>query len=272
MTMFHDYTDKAVLITGGTRGIGLATGLAFGRRGAHVHLTHRWGSADEGEIKRAFADAGAPEPTIIEADVARKEDTKKVMETLKERHDGVEMFLSNVAVVQRGTGLDDMKKRSLHKSLEFSTWPIVTYTQAIHKTFGRYPKYIVASSSDGPDNHFPAYDFVAISKAVLETLVRYLATHLRAEGVKVNALRTRMVLTEAYTEIFGEENVHLAKQFEDFAITTEEVANATYAMCSGLMDSFSGQVLTLDKGASFVDNIMTLGSRLSVPKSEEASS
>ena len=38
---------KAVLITGGTDGIGRACGLLFARQGAHVYLTHRWGSADE---------------------------------------------------------------------------------------------------------------------------------------------------------------------------------------------------------------------------------
>ena len=48
--MRNDFTGKAVLITGGTKGIGLATGLAFARHGAHLYLTHRWSSADEDEV------------------------------------------------------------------------------------------------------------------------------------------------------------------------------------------------------------------------------
>ena len=66
--MLNDFHGKAVLITGGTKGIGLATGLAFGQAGAHVTLTHKWGSADEDEIRQQFADCGAPEPKIMEAD------------------------------------------------------------------------------------------------------------------------------------------------------------------------------------------------------------
>ena len=61
---------KAVVITGGTKGIGLACGLAFGQVGARTYLTHRWGSADEDELRRRFAEVGAPEPVIVEADVS----------------------------------------------------------------------------------------------------------------------------------------------------------------------------------------------------------
>ena len=58
--ILNDYTNKAVLITGGTKGLGLATGLAFGRHGAHVYLTNKWGSADEDALRQQFVDAGAP--------------------------------------------------------------------------------------------------------------------------------------------------------------------------------------------------------------------
>ena len=43
----NDFHGKCVLITGGTMGIGLATGLAFARQGACPVLTYKWGTADE---------------------------------------------------------------------------------------------------------------------------------------------------------------------------------------------------------------------------------
>ena len=39
--------------------------------------------------------------------------------------------------------------------------------------FGRYPRYVVGLSSGGPDAFYKNYDFVAASKAVMETLCRY---------------------------------------------------------------------------------------------------
>ena len=260
--MLKDYSGKAVLITGGTRGIGLATGLAFGRRGAHCYLTHRWGSADEGELRKTFTDAGAPEPVIIEADASRDKEIPPLLERIKEDHDRVEAFVSNVAVAQRGKGVAQLDKRALFTTLRYTSWPFVSYLHAMEKVFGSYPSYAVATSSDGPDCHYPHYDYVAVAKAVLETFARYMSTHLREHGVKVNVLRTRQVVTESYEEIFGEQNVALAQKFPEFSVTPEEVANTIYALCSGLLDSMSGQVIQLDRGAQFVDNIFTLGPRL----------
>ena len=266
--LVRDYTDKAVLITGGTKGIGRACGLAFAQHGAQCYLTHRWGSADEGELKAAFEAVGGKAPIVLEADASRPKDIAPVLDAIAERHDGIEVFISNVCVVMRGDGVENHSARALIKSLEYSSWPFVEYLHAIGKKFEKYPRYAVAMSSDGPDRHYPGYDYVAVSKAVLETFVRYMSTHLRDEkstgegGCIVNALRTRQVITDSYKQIFGEANTRAVEAFGEFACTVEEVADTTLAMCSGLMDSLGGQVLTLDRGASFVDNVMTMAPRM----------
>jgi NAD(P)-dependent dehydrogenase (short-subunit alcohol dehydrogenase family) len=260
--MLNDLSGKTVLITGGTRGIGLATGLAFGKRGAHCYLTHRWGSADEKELAAKFAEAGAPAPTVMEADASRDKDILPLLERVKESHDGIDVFISNVGVAQRGEGIEELSKRALFTSIKYTSWPFVSYLQKMKQAFGRYPRYAVATSSDGPDAHYPHYDYVAVSKAVLETLARYMSMHLRDEGVLVNVVRTRQVVTESYEEMFGEDNVKLAQKFPEFAVTPDEVAGTILALCSGLLDSMSGQVIQLDRGAQFVDNVFTLGPRL----------
>lgn len=259
----NDFAGKVVLITGGTKGIGRACALAFARLGARCWLTHRWGSADEDELRAAFAAVGGPAPEIVEADASKKADTKALLQRMREAGvETIDVFISNVAMVVRGEGLDAHSQRALIKSLEYSAWPFVDYLQQINATFGSYPSYAIAMSSDGPDTHYPGYDYVAVAKSVLETFVRYMSTHLREHQVKVNALRTRQVPTDSYAQIFGEQNTAIAERFAEFAVTPDEVAAATVALCSGLFDSFSGQVLQLDRGAAFVDNIMTMGARL----------
>jgi NAD(P)-dependent dehydrogenase (short-subunit alcohol dehydrogenase family) len=255
----HDYRGKVVLITGGTRGIGLATGLAYGRLGAHVVLTHKWGSADEDEIKSAFTQAGAPEPMIAEADAGSPEDTQSLVETIREKYGRLDVFVSNVAFAQIVKNMDDYQKRALLRSIDYSVWPMVEYTKQIHAVFGAYPRYVIGLSSIGPDKYTANYDFVASSKSVMETLCRYLAFRLGPEGVRVNVVRAALVRTESLEATMGPECVPFIERFDKtMFVTVEEVANTILALTSGLMDAMNGQVVSVDHGAPFYDNIMRL--------------
>jgi enoyl-[acyl-carrier-protein] reductase (NADH) len=95
-----------------------------------------------------------------------------------------------------------------------------------------------------------------VAKAALETLSRYLALHLRPEGVRVNVLRPGLVDTASARATFGDAIVDSARSGEvDIAIPPRDVARACLALCSGLMDSVTGQVITVDEGASLVSPI-----------------
>ena len=256
--MINDYKNKAVLITGGTKGIGLATGLAFGGVGAQLFLTHRWGSADESEVLEKFADIGALPPVILEADASRDEDTVNLMERIKETHDHLEVLISNVCVVQIGKGVESWSKRALFKSLEYSSWPLVAYIQKAKNIFGSYPRYVLGTSSDGPDNYYEGYEYVALSKAVMETFCRYLSKHLLEEDIRINMVRTRNVITESALAVHGADYPAFVSKYggDSHFITCEQVADAILAICSGLLDAFAGQVINVDKGGPFSDNLM----------------
>jgi NAD(P)-dependent dehydrogenase (short-subunit alcohol dehydrogenase family) len=256
----NDLRGKAVLITGGTMGIGLATALAFAREGAVCTLTHKWGTADEDDVRRRFEEEYLRPPRIIQADVAREEDTVKVLEEIRASHSQIEAFISNVSVALVVQDLEDYNKRSLFKSIEYSSWPLFAYPQKIKQVFGKYPRYVVGLSSGGPDHYYQNYDFVAASKAVMETLCRYLNYRLFDECVRINVVRSRLVRTESLRATFGRDFEAFAERFnmKRQFISPDEVASAVLALCSGLMDGVSGQVLMVDRGTSFFDNLMRL--------------
>jgi len=234
-------TGKAVLVTGGTAGIGLATALRFAKAGAACTLTYRFGTADEDEVRAKFAALGAPEPFFFQADAGRDEDTDALLEAMKERHDSVEVFISNVSGALVTNSLDDYDMRGLMKSIQISTWPMVEYTRRIKKVFGKYPRYIIGMSSTGPDHFSVGYDFVAASKAVMETLCRYMSYRLFEEDVRINVIRSRSI-----------------RSAEEHFLCTDDVAGVAYSLCTGDMDAVNGQVLTVDKGTTFFDNLMRL--------------
>jgi enoyl-[acyl-carrier-protein] reductase (NADH) len=259
--MRNDLHGKAVVITGGTKGIGLATGLCFAREGAHVYLTHHWGSADEVQVRRRFAEVGvALAPVIVEADASKDEDTVRLLEQVHAEHDRVEVMLANVCSVPIIDGIESFSKRGMIKSVEYSAWPFVTYLRQTKAIFGRYPRYMIGTSSDGQDYYYQGYDYVAVVKAVMEVLCRYLARRLLCEDVRINMVRTRNVITESALAIHGQDYPEFVRRFggEHHFIEADEVGETILALCSGLLDALSGQVISVDRGGPFSDNLFRL--------------
>jgi NAD(P)-dependent dehydrogenase (short-subunit alcohol dehydrogenase family) len=254
-----DLSGRSALITGGTKGIGRATALKFAEAGASVYVTYKWGSAEEDELATAFAAVGAPPPVQIQADASAEADTDTLLRHIAEKEERIDYFISNVGFALRTETLDDYKKRSLFKTLEYSTWPIVDYTRKIKATFGAYPRHVVGISSDGPDHFYRGYDFVAASKALLEFFGRYLSVHLQAEGSRVNVIRFGTVKTESFDAIFGEEFFEFLRNSglpEELVLTPEQCGKAVLALCSGLLDAVNGQIVSVDNGLPYIDNTM----------------
>lgn len=258
--MIADYRGKAVLVVGGTSGIGLATALSFARQGAECTLTHRFGSASERDIESRFAAIGAPPPQIVQADASKEQDTRSLLESMRRRHGRIEALILSVTNALVPKSLADYDRRALDQTIAASAWPLVDYTRETRRVFGKYPRYVVGMSSTGPDSYAVGYDFVAASKAAMETLCRYMSYRLFDEDIRINVLRSRNVRTPSFDETFGEELVAFAERFTrpEHFLPAEEVAGAALALCSGLMDGVRGQVLTVDRGTTFFDNLMRL--------------
>ncbi len=261
---FLDFTGKVVLITGGTRGIGLETGLSFGKRGAQCVLTYNWGDHDETAINAAFAEKNALKPIYLNADVSKNEDTKALLQELKSQgFTGIDIFISNVSGAMVINAFEDYTLKGLKQSISYSSFPMVSYTKEIFNTFGKYPKYIMGVSSTGPVNYSIGYDYVAASKTVMEVFVKYINFRLRKHGVVINAVRSRAIKTKLFENTFGKDLVEFAAKYvpDNYWIEPIELAEAIVGLCSGYCDTISGQIITVDKGTSFFDNLMEIYTR-----------
>jgi NAD(P)-dependent dehydrogenase (short-subunit alcohol dehydrogenase family) len=262
-----DLAGSTVLVTGGTRGLGKAVGMEFARAGATVVLTHRWGSVSESELQQEFASAGLPPAHVVESDVSDRKAVRELMERVRQRAGRLDVFVSNVAFAKIVQEIAELKRSTLELSLAYSAWPLVDHVQAAREVLGRSPRYVLAVSSDGPDVCHAGYDLAGASKAVLETLVRYLALRLRGDGVRVNAVRPGLLDTASSRATAGDAAIEAVRERAAALVQDPRgVARACVALCSGLMDAVTGQVLTVDEGWSLVDPLSFLtGAGLPAP-------
>lgn len=252
---------QTVLVTGGTAGIGRATGLAFAALGARVALTYNWGAHDAEQLHADFEATGGSAPLLIEADASNDDHTLAAVEALAEAGwERVDVLVNNVALAALVASLDDYDARALEQSIRYSAWPIVAYSRTIARVLGVWPRYVVGVSSQGARSFHVNYDIAGSAKAVLETLVRYLAHRLAPEGTRVNAVRPRWVDTRSLRRTVGPEFIPFVGRWPqpDQLVTPEAVADVIVALCSGWLDGMTGQVLDVDHGNAFSDNLMRL--------------
>ncbi|BCA96661.1 3-oxoacyl-ACP reductase [Legionella antarctica] len=251
--------NQKVLITGGTKGLGKAIAIAFSKVGAIVFVTHKWGSVDEKDLCKDFLDANVKPPYIIQSDVSSQEDNLQLMKIIKEKECDLDIVVSNVAFSQIIQDISNLKRKTLELSINYSAWPMVDLILGCKEVFDYYPKYVLAISSDGADVCHPGYEMAGVSKAVLETLCKYLALRLEKFGSKINALRPGMMVTDSSTQTFGEEVIKtLYHKRPELFVAPEELAKVCLALCSGLMDSVNGQIITVDNGSSVISPISYL--------------
>lgn len=255
-----DLSGRWALVTGGTRGIGRAAGLELARAGARCVLTHRWGSVDPDALVADYAAIGAQTPLIVEADVSRDADTVALLDAIRQHTDHLDIFVSNAGLSARVNSLEDYQWPALQRTLSYGAWPLARYLQLMQERLGRYPRHVIAVSSDGPDHFYPGYDFVATSKAVLEQLAKALAMHLAPHDVQVNAVRFGLVDTEATRAFFGDLPSWLQQLGIDGAmvLSPEACGRAIVALCSGYLDALTGQVITVDGGSGYRNNLIVL--------------
>jgi short-subunit dehydrogenase len=110
---------KVVLITGSSRGLGLAMAEEFGRRGAKLVLTAR----DPWELERArqlLVERGAAtsaEVITIPADLRREEEARQVVERATEHYGRVDVLVNNAGVITVGP-VENQRIEDFHEVME----------------------------------------------------------------------------------------------------------------------------------------------------------
>jgi NAD(P)-dependent dehydrogenase (short-subunit alcohol dehydrogenase family) len=117
----YDFAGKTVLITGGSRGLGLVIARELADEGARVAITAR----DEEELARAADDIRTRQPFAqvlpLTADVRRRYDAERTVAQAFERFGTIDVLINNAGIIQVGPA-DHMKLPDYEDALNTHFW------------------------------------------------------------------------------------------------------------------------------------------------------
>src|SRR4051794_33795364 len=110
--------DKVVLITGSSRGIGLATARAFAAEGCRLMLSARSADAVR-EAEAALRADGASVASAV-ADVTQAEDAARLVQAAVSAFGGIDVLVNNVGGSIGGRGIADSTDEDWRAALELN--------------------------------------------------------------------------------------------------------------------------------------------------------
>ena len=242
------FDGRAVLVTGGSRGIGRAIALRFGELGAgRVAVGYLRNDAAAEETADALRDLGA-EPVLVRGNVA----SERVVEEFAAAGPW------DVVVHNAATGVI---RPALETEDKHWDWTLAANARALlalaRACVPDMPpgSSIVGVSSLGSARVLENYVLVGTSKAALESVVRYLAVELAPRDLRVNAVSAGVVETGALEHFPNKEEMLSSSRRRTPAgrlVEPGDVAAAVTYLCSPEAEMVRGQTLVVDGGYSLL--------------------
>lgn len=243
---------KVALVTGSGRGIGSAIAVRLAQDGADVVINY-FRNRVTAEETAARIQALGRKAVVVKAHVGDAEQLQRLFSTVGQEFGYLDIFVANAAsgiprpMMELDTKAWDWTLNINSRSLFLGA------QQAVKLMQGRPSGRIIAITSLGSTRVLPNYGIIGVSKAAIDTLVRYLGVELVARGITVNAIAPGVIDTHAltafphYDQIIAEA---IKRTPAGRLCTPEEVAALASYLCSDAAAMIAGQVITIDGGAS----------------------
>ena len=247
---------KTALITGASRGIGLAMAARFAEAGANVVLSSR--KADDLEAAVAGLVAGGlPGERLawVAAHVGKPEDAVACVAETVDRFGGVDILVNNAGTNPYFGPMIDIDVVRAQKTFEVNQLAIVLWTAAAVKaglgSGGIGSGSIINVASIGGLGVEPGIGWYNVTKAAVLHLTRQFSFEL-APAVRVNALAPGLVKTKLASALWegrGEDRIAAHIPLRRLGMP-DDIATAALFLASDASSWMTGQTLVIDGGTT----------------------
>ncbi|XP_050354858.1 uncharacterized oxidoreductase TM_0325-like [Nymphalis io] len=249
-----DFTNKIVLITGASSGIGAATAIYFSKLSAKLALTGR----NENNLKKIALyceKAKGIKPLTVVADLTEDLDVEKLVKETIDHYGRIDVLINNAGVLAIG-GIKDTNMEMYDKVMSTNMRAVYHLTMLCVPHLSASKGSIINVSSINSSKAYTNYLPYNISKAALDHFTKCVALELAPDGVRVNSVNPSFVktnilkyvgLTDDQIELLVQNVVGRTPMKK--IVEASEVAALIAFLASDLAKSITGSCMSVDGGS-----------------------
>jgi NAD(P)-dependent dehydrogenase (short-subunit alcohol dehydrogenase family) len=247
-----DLTGKVAVITGSTRGIGLAIARRFAERGAKVVVSSRKPDACEAAKEGIVAAGGTA--IAVPCNIAAKEQLQHLVDAALEAFGGIDVLVCNAAVNPHfgptASIPDDAYDKTMNSNVRSNVW---LCNMALPHVAARGGGAAIIVSSIAGIKGTRLLGTYGLSKAADSALARNLAVEWGAKNVRVNALAPGIIKTDFAKALYEDPSVekHVTKQYPIGRLgVVDDVAGVAVMLAARAGSFITGQTIVIDGGTT----------------------
>jgi enoyl-[acyl-carrier protein] reductase I len=222
------------------------------REGAELALTYQ-NEKLQSRVEKLASECDTD--ITLPCDVSSDEQIETLFTRLDDYWNHLDIIIHSVAFAPRdqlqGDYLESITREGFHTAHDISSYSFAALAKAGRSMMHGRKAALLTLSYLGAERTIPNYNVMGVAKASLEANVRYMATALGPEGLRVNAISAGPIKTLAAAGIdnfskfltYSERNTPLRRN-----VTIDEVGNVAAFLCSDLASGVTGEIVYVDGG------------------------
>lgn len=250
-----DLTGKHALVTGIANNRSIAWGIAQQLHAAGADLGITYLPDDKGKMEKKVGSLVEPlHPSLfLPCNVQQEDQLTATFEAVKNTWGKLDVLVHSLAFANRDDLTGDfsaVSREGFQTALDISAYSLIALARAAKPLMSEGGSIITMTYLGGV-RVVPNYNVMGIAKAALEMNVRYLASEMGPQNIRVNGISAGPIRTLASSAIGGIlDMIHHVEEVAPLrrTVTQSEVGNAAAFLSSDLASGITGQILYVDSG------------------------
>ena len=241
---------RTALVTGASRGIGLAIAHRLVESGARVVISSRK-QENLDHALRSFAPASRDRVLAVVAHVGSPDDASMLVERALEQFGALDILVNNAGTNPYFGPLVEIDGARMQKTFEVNQASVVLHTAAAwHQYMARHGGVVLNIASVGGLGPEPGLGWYNVTKAAVIHLTKQFAYEL-APTVRVNAIAPGLVRTELARELWMEHEEQVRSHIPLGRLgEPDDIASLALALVSDATSWVTGQTFVIDGGTT----------------------